>query len=250
VRRDRFAGKPLGIRGDAAKVSQKQLLRCYKGLDVTIDVMHDLHCTEPVPNQPLGAFLAISAAKFSAPPPQTSQTLTTLVERVAQHDREAFASLYQATSLKLFGIALRILKRRSWAEDVLQDVYIKVWERAADFDPSKGAVISWMATITRNRSLDEIRRGAHVVSSEDVGGVEDIASLEPLASETMERSEEHQRLTRCLNGIEEEKRKMVLLAYHYGTSREKLAEQFGRPVATIKTWLRRSLESLKECLST
>jgi RNA polymerase sigma-70 factor (ECF subfamily) len=178
----------------------------------------------------------------------TTQTLAALLTQVSAHDRDAFAALYQATSLKLFGIILRILKRRALAEDVLQEVYIKIWERAGDFNPSRGSPITWMATIARHRALDEVRRGPVLVSSEDVEGFDNIASDTPDALHNLQQNESYKKLSTCLNGIEDEKRKMILLAYHYGFSREQLAHKFQHPVATIKTWLRRSLSSLKQCL--
>ena len=180
--------------------------------------------------------------------PQTTETLGVLLSRVSMRDREAFAALYQATFLKLFGVVLRILRRKHLAEDVLQDVYIKIWERAGDFNVSRGSPITWMASIARNRALDEARRELHLVSAEEVAEFDYIAADQPQALGEMERSEEYKRLVNCLNGIEEEKRKMVLLAYHEGFSREALSQRFSQPVSTIKTWLRRSLQSLKECL--
>lgn len=179
---------------------------------------------------------------------QTAATLAELLARISRHDRTAFAPLYQATSLKLYGVVFRILRRKHLAEDVLQEVYVKIWERAGDFDISRGSPITWMAAIARNRALDEVRRKPEVISAEDVAGFENIAASGSLALDQMERSEEYKQLVGCLDGIEEEKRHMLLLAYQHGLSREFLAQKFNRPVATIKTWLRRSLELLKQCL--
>ncbi len=191
----------------------------------------------------------VSPATFLRPSTQqTGDTLVTLLAQVSVQDRAAFAALYQATCMKLYGVTLSILKRKHIAEDVLQDVYIKIWQRAGDFDVSRGSAIAWMVAIARNRALDEARRGSQIVSTEDVACIDDIPDMQPLASDRMERSEEWRQLADCLGSIEDEKRKMVLLAYHHGLSREFLAQKFGHPVATIKTWLRRSLESLKQCL--
>ncbi len=180
--------------------------------------------------------------------PQTALTLAALLERVASRDSEAFADLYNATSMKLFGIVLRILKRRALSEDILQDVYIKIWERAADYMPARGSAIAWMAVIARNRALDEVRRDKNLVSSEDVEGFEDIAASGSDALGQIQQSQELKKLAGCLSGIEDEKRRILLLAYDQGLSRETLAQKFGQPVSTIKTWLRRSLQSLKLCL--
>ena len=94
--------------------------------------------------------------------PPTAQSLGLLLQRIAARDRPAFAMLYSATSAKLYGIVLRILKRRDIAEEVLQDVYVKIWERAGDFEAGRASPITWMATIARNRAIDEVRRRAPV----------------------------------------------------------------------------------------
>ena len=180
--------------------------------------------------------------------PATSADLTALMNRVAQGDRRAFATLYAATSGKMFGVLVRILGRGPAAEDALQEVFVKVWERGRDFDGAKGSVIGWMATIARNRALDDIRRAktsGAVAFSEDF---EPVAETEhPL--DGRERGEALARLMKCLDGLDDEKREIILLAYYRGVTREALAGRFGRPVPTIKTWLHRGLAQLRECLS-
>ena len=180
--------------------------------------------------------------------PATSADLTALMKRVAQGDRRAFASIYAATAGKIFGVLARILGRGPAAEDALQDVFVKVWERARDFDGAKGSVIGWMATIARNRALDEIRR---VKTGGAVGFSEDFepAAISDHPLDGRERSEALARLLKCLDGLEDEKREIILLAYYRGDTREALAERFARPVPTIKTWLHRGLAQLRECLS-
>ncbi len=177
----------------------------------------------------------------------TAQDISTLLARVAQKDRAAFADIYRATSAKLYGIILRILRRRDVADEVLQEVYVKIWDRAADFDASKASPITWMATIARNRALDEIRRKTPD-SIEDHPELLDVASDEETALASVMRGEDGTRLTDCLSRLEDNRRQMVMLAYCDGLSRDELAEKYGQPVNTIKTWLRRSLAQLKGCL--
>jgi RNA polymerase sigma-70 factor (ECF subfamily) len=168
--------------------------------------------------------------------------LSDLLARVAARDREAFAAVYKATSAKLWGIVVRILPRRAMAEDVLQDVYVRIWERAATFDPAKASPITWMATIARNRAIDEVRRRTPV-SIEDAPEALEVVEegLNPLQG--AELSQDLRRLQECLQG-----REIVLLAYYNGLSRDELAKRFAHPVATIKTWLHRSLAQLRKCL--
>jgi RNA polymerase sigma-70 factor, ECF subfamily len=176
------------------------------------------------------------------------QSLSDLLARVGSKDSAAFAEVYDATSAKLYGIVLRILKRRDLADEVLQEVYVKIWERASDFDPARASPITWMATIARNRALDEIRKRVPV-SIEDAPEALNVPSKEPHPLQALELSQDVARLTACLDGLEPQRRDIVVHAYINGASREELSRQYGHPVATIKTWLHRSLAQLKKCLT-
>jgi RNA polymerase sigma-70 factor (ECF subfamily) len=175
------------------------------------------------------------------------EDLVHALERTARGDRAAFEKVYAATAVKLYGIVIRILGRRDLAEDILQEVYIRVWQRASEFDPATGSPITWLATIARNRALDEARRKT-MRSLDDCPELLQLSSDDdPLADS--ERNEEQRRLQACLDGLEAEKRQLVLRVYYYGMTREEIARATNRPVATVKTWLRRSLAQLKDCLS-
>lgn len=180
-------------------------------------------------------------------PQSSSAELSRLLAASADGDRDAFAALYDATSAKLYGIALRILRRTDLAEEAVQDAYVRIWRRASDFDPGRASAIAWMAAIARNRAFD-IARLKREVSLDEAPDLTEAASdgLSPEAA--AELSDELRRLASCLGELDEERRSAVMLAYRSGFSREELARRFGRPVGTIKTWLRRSLVSLKACL--
>jgi RNA polymerase sigma-70 factor (ECF subfamily) len=179
--------------------------------------------------------------------PLQTADLIVLLARVAKQDRGAFSALYTATSAKLYGVVWRILPAKDRAEDVLQDVYVRIWNRAASYDASKASPIAWMATIARNRAIDEIRRRAPV-SIEDAPQALDVPAdgLDPLGA--TEQSEDLQRLNDCLQALDGERREIVLLAYYTGLSRDEIAQRFGHPVGTIKVWLHRSLAQLRKCL--
>lgn len=192
---------------------------------------------------------AASAELASKDAVTSSLMLAQLLERVARRDPEAFAALYRVTVSKLYATALRILKRTEAVDDVLQDVYVRIWEKAENFDPSKGSPMGWMGAIARNRALDELRLNR--LSLADVNN--SLVEEEPISDEKeplaiLEQAEELARLSQCLARLDVERREMVLLAYRDGFSREELSERLGRPVGTIKTWLRRSLIELKVCL--
>jgi RNA polymerase sigma-70 factor, ECF subfamily len=170
-----------------------------------------------------------------------------LIAGVAKGDEASFAELYQVSSPKLFAVALRILRNREVAEDVLQEAFFKVWERAQDYNPAIASPMTWMAAIVRNRSLDEVRRKVPK-SAGDETLLDDIAGDNEHPLVGLERAEDVGRLMRCLDGLEPEKKEIVRLAYLDGMSREDLAIRFARPEGTIKTWLHRSLAQLKGCL--
>jgi RNA polymerase sigma-70 factor, ECF subfamily len=181
-------------------------------------------------------------------PAAATDSLADLLGRSAARDASAFSALYKATSAKLYGVVARILPRGDAAADALQEAYVRIWDKAGEFDPGKGSPLAWMATIAHNRALDEVRR-VRPGSLEDLPeGFEPAADdVDPLAPR--ERSEGLAALLNCLQALDEEKRAVVLLAYYRGLSREALSRRFGRPVPTIKTWLHRSLAQLRDCLA-
>ncbi len=174
--------------------------------------------------------------------------LVAALRGTAEGDRAAFRALYQRTSPKLFAVIRRILRQEGAAEEALQEAYVRIWRRAGDFDAAIASPIAWMTTIARHVAIDTLRQAAERVSA--AGRDTDPALLEQIADPALPgtRADERRELSACLNGLEPERRGMVVLAYCYGLSREELATRFARPVATVKTLLRRSLIALKECL--
>ena len=178
--------------------------------------------------------------------PTSKGDLADAISRIATGDRAAFTTLYAATSAKLYGVVVRILGRRELAEEVLQETYARIWQRAAEYDPSIGSPITWMVTIARNRALDEVKRKP-MRSLEEFPEVLQIPNDDdPLADH--ERNEDRRRLQACLDRLEAERSEVLRLAYYYGMTREEIASRVNRPVSTVKTWLRRTLAQLKECL--
>jgi RNA polymerase sigma-70 factor, ECF subfamily len=178
---------------------------------------------------------------------KSEDDISPLLVRVARKDAAAFSEVYQRSSAKLYGTIVRILRRRDMADEVLQEVYVKIWERAGDFKPDKASAITWMNAIARNRALDVVRRKSPV-SMEDRPEVQNLASDTLTGLDNILRMESAKQLTDCLAQLEPNRREMVVLAYCDGASRDELAERYKQPVNTIKTWLRRSLAQLKGCL--
>jgi RNA polymerase sigma factor (sigma-70 family) len=182
------------------------------------------------------------------PSPDNAE-LANLVSAVGRRDRLAFKRLYAVAAPKLFGLILRILRDRAMAEDVLQDVFARVWQSAEGFSPDAGSAMAWLSTIARNRAIDMLRSKGPPLAAPDEEGTDYYERLaapgDPEADMTNLAALRH-----CLGEIEEPARSCVLLAYYEGYSREELATRFERPVNTIKTWLHRSLAALKTCLET
>jgi RNA polymerase sigma-70 factor (ECF subfamily) len=172
--------------------------------------------------------------------------LATLLGRVALRDRAAFARLYQQTSAKLFSIALRILKDRGDADEALQEIYIKVWQRAERYQPEQGAPLAWLAAMARNHAIDVIRARKPEASSIDEAF--DLASGSASPEESAINASEGTRIDRCMQGLESDKADAVKRAYVEGLSYQELADIYKVPINTMRTWLRRSLMKLRECL--
>lgn len=175
-----------------------------------------------------------------------SARLVDLLRAVAQGDQSAFADLYRRTSAKLFGICLRMLRERGEAEDALQDVYISVWKRAGTFDPSRAAAMTWLITLARNRAIDRLRQ--HRDDSLDEATIADLADEGPTPALNAELSQQRQRLERCIDALEPKQKSAVRAAFFTGATYNELAERDGVPLATMKSWIRRSLIRLRSCL--
>lgn len=189
------------------------------------------------------------ARPSSAPPASAAaERLSSLLQQVALKDRGAFSQLYQATSAKLYGTVLRILGNTSWADDVVQEAYVNIWQKASQFDADKSSPITWMVAIARNGAIDALRRQPTARRDHDEA-LEEIASSEPSAREQLTQEQDIQQLYECLEELEDNRRDMVRLAYLHGWSRSDLASRFDQPVNTIKTWLHRALKQLKGCLA-
>lgn len=178
--------------------------------------------------------------------------LRELLARVATGDKTAFRTLYDSTSPKLFGFALRILHRRELAEDVLQESFFAVWHSARDYRAHLSAPMTWMATIVRNKAFDALRGADHAVEID--GNDFDAAVLRALEdpgatpAEALQMSRDARALADCMAELESKHRQLVGMAFFHDLSHSELAQQLALPIGTVKTWIRRSLERLRLCL--
>jgi RNA polymerase sigma factor (sigma-70 family) len=177
---------------------------------------------------------------------QAGEELATILELVASGDRQAFARLYERTSSKLYGICLRLLGNESEAEDVLQDVYVTVWQKAGRFERERASPITWLAVLARNKGIDRLRRRA--VHSEPIDAAADVEDDGPLPFELAQQNQEAGRLSDCLDQLDERPRAMIRAAFLDGATYPELAEREGVPLGTMKSWIRRAMQRLRGCL--
>jgi len=177
----------------------------------------------------------------------TSPELVWLLAALAKGDEAALERLYRATRPKLYGVVLRILRRADLADEVMQETYLKVWSSAGQFDPGACSPVTWMIAIARNRAIDLVRRKQET-STEEEPEVMEVAAAGPDPLAGREMNEAFKRLLACMGRLDEERRRLVLLAYYSGWSRDQLAKKLDIPVNTIKTWLRRSLLEIRGCM--
>ena len=173
--------------------------------------------------------------------------IANLIARTSLRDRPAFAELYSHTSAKLFGVLVRILKDRAEAEDALQEVYIRVWQKAGGFSADRASPMTWLITIARNHGIDRLRTRRE--STAGLDEAEQLADSAPTPEASVIAGSERARIDGCLDLLEAEKADAVRAAYIEGYAYQELADRFDVPINTMRTWLRRSLQRLKECLS-
>lgn len=192
----------------------------------------------------------MDGTQWSSGADEARAQLTAALTAVGRGDRAALREVYDMTAAKLFGICLRICGERASAEDVLQTVYIKVWERAGQFDAARASPITWLATIARNGAIDWRRsvsgRTVRDTLPEQAAFV--VADDSPLADQSLVAAEEGEQLHRCLGELEDRTRLCIRAAFFDGSTYAELATRENVPLGTMKSWIRRGLLRLKDCL--
>lgn len=179
----------------------------------------------------------------------TQDPLVDLLARCALRDRHAFEALYRQSAPTLYGLLLKLTRDRELAADLLQEGFVRVWQRAGDYRLRLGQPITWMGSIVRHLAIDRLRRSDHRRRGElDEAGWARVADAGPGPDERLDGERGDSALARCLEALEPEPRRAVLLAYFEGLTHEALAQELDRPLGTVKAWVRRSLLRLKLCL--
>jgi len=179
--------------------------------------------------------------------PDSEIDLIRCLARVGAGDRAAFGRLYDRSASRLFALALGICRRRALAEDVLQEAYVRVWRHAAQYDPSRGDPMAWLATIVRRLAIDALRRAGNE-SPLEPGFDSAIPDPDPDPLAQTVRTQESAVIRRCLDQLEERQRRCIVLAYFRGCSHSEVGARLGLPLGTVKSHIRRGLQRLKRCI--
>ncbi|WP_394789025.1 RNA polymerase sigma factor [Rhodoferax sp.] len=179
--------------------------------------------------------------------------LMALLDRVAARDETALKVLYEHTSSKLYGLAVRVVSNREWAEDVLQEAYMTIWRAAGDYRASLSPPMAWMGLIVRSRGLDFLRRRNTQRGKltqeldDDLADTLEGDAINPM--DTAQASQQAVALHQCLSRLDNKQREVVSLAYIRDLSHGDLARQLQIPLGTVKTWIRRGLDQLRLCMA-
>jgi RNA polymerase sigma-70 factor (ECF subfamily) len=194
----------------------------------------------------------------NAPQDDRNAALAQMLARVGLGDRAAFAALYKAVSAQLLGVILRIQRDRGQAEDVLQEIFVNIWRAAQGFDAARAQPMTWLTSIARNRAIDSLRRGKTEVATvtslsadDDDDGpnlVDTLASDLDGPMQALEQASQAKAVSRCIGALSAEQQQCVALAYYQGLSHSEVAQHLKQPLGTVKSWVRRALISLKDCL--
>ena len=194
----------------------------------------------------------MSDGTLRAPATDRSARLADLLARTALADQGAFAELYRATSAQLFGVALRIVRETSVAEEILQEAYVAVWHHAKSYLPAKSQPLTWLTAIVRNRCLDSLRRReldtVPIATDDDTRAEIDPPSGRSTPAELLIEAADAQAVRSCVESLEGGSRQAIALAFFQGLTHAELAAHLKQPLGTVKSWVRRGLERLRQCL--
>jgi RNA polymerase sigma-70 factor (ECF subfamily) len=178
---------------------------------------------------------------------QAEADLGDLLLKVSNRDQAALRAIYVRQSTRLFGIAMAILRDRVAAADVLQDSFLRIWQRAGQFDPSRGEAQVWLGSIVRHAALDAVRARGREIPTDDPGLGDSM--VEPDVIDSIAAADDGRRLQACLERLPAANREGIVLAFVHGLSHPEIAARLDLPLGTVKSWIRRGLLSLRECLS-
>jgi len=180
--------------------------------------------------------------------PRHSTELDALLRRVAQHDVEAFAALYDATRARVYGLITRVLRDAGYSEETTQEVYLEVWRNAASFDSSKGSALSWLMTMAHRRAVDRVRAEQSATQRESRYGAASVERPGDLVADAAVAADERRRVTACLDSLTDAQRQCIEMAYYGGLTYAEVSHRLSANLSTIKSRMRDALRGLRGCL--
>lgn len=191
--------------------------------------------------------------------PTSQAQLADALSRIALGDRGALASLYRLTGAHLLGVVLRITGDRGQAEDIVQDIFVSIWRTASGFEAGRSQPMTWLTSIARHRAIDSLRRRktdpaapgspASAAQADGDDPLEALPDPQPGPLDLLQRGAEARALNRCVEKLSAEQQQSLALSYYQGLSHAEVAEHLGQPLGTVKSWVRRALIALKDCLT-
>ncbi|MEV0077424.1 ECF RNA polymerase sigma factor SigK [Nocardia neocaledoniensis] len=175
--------------------------------------------------------------------------LITLLDEVAAGDRRAFAEFYRATSPRVFGLALRVVRNHGAAEDIAQEVFLQVWSLAGEYDASKASPIGWLMMLTHRRAVDRVRAEQSATNRDLVFGHAHLGRDHDIVAEEVGQRLDEQSVLDCLDTMTELQRQAVALAYYSGRTYAEVSETLAVPLPTVKSRIRDGLKRLENCLT-
>jgi RNA polymerase sigma factor (sigma-70 family) len=189
----------------------------------------------------------------SPPSANPDHALMVLLDRIAAQDAAALKELYELSSSKLYGLAMRVVGKREWAEDVLQEAFMTIWRSAGSYRASLSPPLAWMGLIVRSRGLDFLRRRtadrSNITQELDEVMADTLDGDTPNPMDTAQASQQAWALHQCMTRLDNRQRELVSLAYLRDLSHSELAEQLRLPLGSVKSWIRRGLEQLRVCMA-
>jgi RNA polymerase sigma-70 factor (ECF subfamily) len=185
-------------------------------------------------------------------PSRLSNDLDALLRRVARGDRDAFATVYDLTSSRVFGLVVRVLRDAGYSEETTQEIYLEVWRTASEYDPAKGSALAWLTTMAHRRAIDRVRSEQAGSNRESRYGAANVvpvsaAAPDPVADSAM-AGDERRRITECLQTLTDAQRQCIELAYYGGLTYTEVSQRLAANLSTIKSRIRDALRGLRNCL--
>jgi RNA polymerase sigma-70 factor (ECF subfamily) len=181
-------------------------------------------------------------------PPRLSSDLDALLRRVAGGDRDAFATVYDLTKTRVYGLVVRVLRDSGYSEETTQEVYLEVWRTASEYDSAKGSALAWLLTMAHRRAIDRVRAEQAGTRRESRYGAATVEPASDVVADAAIAVDERRRVTQCLEGLTEPQRECIELAYYGGLTYAEVSRRLAANLSTIKSRIRDALRGLRNCL--